>query len=60
MVSTDSLAVILGYDGRKANLTVYVPNDLGEKVNILGDDNIGSSEERSPYEYVSDSEYLPS
>jgi len=47
-VSTDSLAVRLGYDGRTTNITVYGPNDVGEKFNILGDDNIGNSKESSP------------
>ena len=60
MVSTDSLDVRLGYVGRTVNITVYAPNDLGGKVNILGDDSIGNSEERSPYEHVSNSEWLPS
>jgi hypothetical protein len=59
MVSTYSLAVILGYVGRMANIIVYIPNDLREKFNILRDDSIGNSEERSPYERVSNSEWLP-
>jgi hypothetical protein len=59
-VFTYSLAVILGYVGRTANVIVYVPNDLREKFNILKDDSIGNSEERSPYEHVSNSEWLPS
>jgi len=60
MVSTDSLAVRLVYDGRTANVTLYIPNDLRDKVNIFGDDNIDSSEERNPHEHVSNSECLPS
>ena len=50
MVSTDSLAVRLGDVGRTANITVYVPNDLGQKLSIFGGDNIGNSEESSPFE----------
>jgi hypothetical protein len=40
--------------------TVYVPDNLGEKVNILGDNSIGNSEEKSPYEHVSNFESIPS
>jgi hypothetical protein len=60
MMCTDSLAVRLGYVRRTANITVYVPHNLGEKVNILGEDIIGNSKETSPYKHVSDFESLPS
>jgi hypothetical protein len=58
MVSTDSLAVRLGYVERMADIFVCVQNDLGEKVNILENDSIGNSEEWCPYEHISNSDWL--